>query len=62
MHSHVSGSQRAKFYDDDFNSFRGIACEGHTRTHTQTRGRQSYFVLRTHLTFHMLFIALNNFF
>ena len=24
---------RAKFDDDDFNNFRGIACDGQTRTH-----------------------------
>ena len=30
MHSHLRGSYRAKCDDDDFNSFRGIACEGHT--------------------------------
>ena len=35
MHSHVGGSHRAKF-DDDSNSFRGIACEGQTHTHTDT--------------------------
>ena len=35
MHAHIRGSNRAKFDDDDdFNSFRGIACEGHT--HRQT--------------------------
>ena len=35
MHSYVRGSPRAKFDVGDFNSFRGIACEGHTyaRTH-----------------------------
>ena len=32
MHSHVS--HRAKFDDDDLNSFRGIACEGRTHAHT----------------------------
>ena len=32
MHSHVLGSHRAKFEDDDFNSFRGIACEGQIDT------------------------------
>ena len=35
MHSHVCGSQRAKFDDDDVNSFRGIACEG-LMTHAHT--------------------------
>ena len=30
MHYHVLGSCRAKFDED---SFRGIACEGHTHTH-----------------------------
>ena len=30
MHSHVRGCHRAKFDDNDFNSFRRIACEGHT--------------------------------
>ena len=33
MHSHIWGRHRAKFDDDDFNSFRGIACEGHKHTH-----------------------------
>ena len=28
MHSHAWGSHRSKCNDDDFNSFRGIACEG----------------------------------
>ena len=37
MHSHVWGSHRAKFDDDNSNSFRGIACEG--QVHTQTRSR-----------------------
>ena len=32
---HVSGSHRAKFDDYDFNSFRGIACEGHRHTQRQ---------------------------
>ena len=37
MHFHVWGSHRAKFYyDDDFNSFRRIACEA-GQTHRQTR-------------------------
>ena len=36
MHSHVWGIHHAKFDDDDFNSFWGTACEGHT--HTQTQG------------------------
>ena len=31
MHSHVCGSHCAKFDDDDFNSFQGIACEGQSR-------------------------------
>ena len=32
---HVWGSRyRAKFEDEDFDSFWGIACEGHTHTHT----------------------------
>ena len=35
MHSHVWGSHHAKFDDDDFNSFQGITCEGHTHTLTQ---------------------------
>ena len=34
MHSHFRGSHREKFDNDDFNSFRGIACEGQTDTHT----------------------------
>ena len=34
MPDHVYGSYRAKFDDDDFNRFRGIACEGHTYTQT----------------------------
>ena len=29
---------RAKFDDDDFNSFGGIACDGHTHTHTRRHG------------------------
>ena len=32
MHSHISDSHHAKFDNDLTNSFRGIACEGHTRT------------------------------
>ena len=32
MHSHPRGSHRAKFDDDDINSFRLIACEGHAHT------------------------------
>ena len=39
MHSHVWGNLCAKFDDDDINSFRGIACEGHTQAHTETRPR-----------------------
>ena len=41
MHYHVWGSYHAKFDDDDFNTFQGIACEGHTydtHTHTQRLG------------------------
>ena len=38
MHSHVRGSHRAKFDDDDFNSFRGIACEGRADRHTDRLG------------------------
>ena len=34
MHCHVWGSYHAKFDDDVFNSFRGIACEGHIHTRT----------------------------
>ena len=30
----VVGGQCAKFDDDDFNGFRGIACKGHTHTNT----------------------------
>ena len=44
MHSHVWGSHRAEFDDDDFNSFRGIACDGHAHTHTHTH---------THMHTHM---------
>ena len=36
MHYHVSGSHHAKFDDDDFNRFRGIAREGQTHMHTDT--------------------------
>ena len=36
MHSHIRGNHRAKLDDDDFNSFRGIACEGHAHTHART--------------------------
>ena len=38
MHSHVWGSHRVKFDDDNFNCFGGIAYEGHThgRTYGQT--------------------------
>ena len=28
MHQHVSGSHRAMFDNDDFDSVQGIACEG----------------------------------
>ena len=38
MHPYVRGSHRAKIDDDDFNFFRGIACEGYTHTHTHTHG------------------------
>ena len=34
MHSHVWCSHCAKFDDDVFNSFRGIACEGHPHRHS----------------------------
>ena len=37
MHSHVGGSHHAKPGNDDFDSFRGIASEGHTRAHTHTQ-------------------------
>ena len=57
MHSHVRGSHRAKFEEDDFNSFRGMASEGHiqtdrqtdtyTQTHTHTRARARTYA-RTH--------------
>ena len=49
MHYYVSGSHRAKFDDDDFNSFRGIACERqtHTHTHTHTRLSSLKFALKT---------------
>ena len=36
MHYHVWGSCHAKFDDDGFNTFRRIACEGHTHTDRQT--------------------------
>ena len=36
MHSHVWGSHSAKFDDDDFNSFRRIACDAQTNTHTDS--------------------------
>ena len=35
MHSHLCGSHRAMFDDDDFNSYQGIACEGHRHTHNR---------------------------
>ena len=40
MHFYVRGSHRAKF-DNNFNSFQGIACEGHTQTqmNTHTHGQ-----------------------
>ena len=36
MHSHVRGSHRANIDDNNFNSFRGIPCEGQTPTDRQT--------------------------
>ena len=45
MHSHVCGSRHAKFDGDDFNSFRGIACEGQTDTH---RDRHTHTDKHTH--------------
>ena len=36
MHYHVWGGHHAKFDDDDFNTFRGIACEGQTHRKKQT--------------------------
>ena len=46
MHSHVWGSYHAKFDDDDFNSFRRIACEGHTHTQVQCWAVQKIWNLR----------------
>ena len=55
MHSHVCGSHRAKFDDDDFNRIRGTACEGqtdrHTVTHTHTHAHA-----RTHTHTHTVYI------
>ena len=43
MHAHVQSSNRAMIDDDNFNSFWGIASEGHTHrqteVHKQTQGR-----------------------
>ena len=36
MHSHDWGSHRVNFDDDDFNSFRGITCDGQTHTQADT--------------------------
>ena len=56
MHSNVRGSYRAKFDDDDLNSFRGIALRGtdtqtdtQTYTHTQTRGLSTLNILQSRL-------------
>ena len=43
MHSPIRGSHCAKFDDEDFNNFRGIACGGQT-THRQTHRLGSYFL------------------
>ena len=42
MHSRNRGSHRAKFDYDDFNSFRVIACDGHTHTHACTKNMSFY--------------------
>ena len=47
MHSHVWGSHRAKFDDDDFNNFGGIACEGQTHTHTHFIHRHAHTLTQT---------------
>ena len=36
LHFPVCGSHHAKFDDDDFHSFRGVACEGQTHRYTET--------------------------
>ena len=38
VHDYVSGSDHATFDDDDFSSFRGVDCEGHTHRHTDYFG------------------------
>ena len=35
MHAHARGSNHAKFDDNVFNNFQGIACDGHTQTRTR---------------------------
>ena len=45
LHYHVWDSHRAKFDDDGFNSFRGIASEGHTDTDTHGLGSTLKFAM-----------------
>ena len=43
MHYHIWGSYHAKFGDDDFNSFLGIAGEGHTHRQTLASSILNFF-------------------
>ena len=59
MHAHVCGRHRANFDDNGFNSFRGIACEGHTHARTQMSSMSEFGGLRKHnMTQHALYNSL----